>query len=91
MKRKVPRYSEQFKQMAVNDVKNGLSYYAVGKKYNVCWQTVQRWCSLIGVKSQYTKGFQTKVTDDSILNTIKKHKAMTFVELQKKFNLSSCP
>lgn len=59
---------------AVNDVKNGMPYSQVAKKYGVNDTAVRRWCRDAGVQSFHAS---RRKTDKEILDAVKLHKVGT--------------
>lgn len=55
-----PRYSAETVADAVQRVRDGASYSAVGRQMGLQWQTVRVWCLAAGTPSRWRVGYNSK-------------------------------
>ena len=68
----------------ITQIKNGKSYLSVAKKYDTTEHQIKKICDEHGIKSGFCH-----VTEEQIINAIKKKKAVTANELMSDLKLSS--
>ena len=72
---------ETVHENAVNDVRNGMSYFQSAKKYDIGYDSVVRWCHDADVHSSFHAS--RRKTDAEILDAIMLRKAIPCRELSK--------
>lgn len=72
------------KKKIVAAIKNGKSFRQASKDYNIPLSTIVHWCSQQDIHSKHTRA-DTKATDESILDAVKKHLVLSSKEIGDMF------
>lgn len=78
MSRKKP-VSNQIKQKAIDEVRNGESIRHIGSIYGIPMSTLHKWCADVGVHSKYK---QKRTSDRKIIQCIRSHPYVSRARLE---------
>jgi len=71
---------KELRNKIIKEVSEGASYRATAKKYGLSVEGVRDICLKAGVRSRF-KSITTKMSDDEIINEIRKHKVISIRDL----------